>query len=175
MNQLAPLAAVILLIISLILLVPTLVLFIECCSALLPNRRLGEDTLLPRPTVAVLVPAHNESLGIRATLQTILPQLTNQDLLLVIADNCDDDTAAIARETGAMVVERQDLQRRGKGYALDFGLKFLANAPPDVVIVIDADCIVGAGAVERIARLAISRGRPVQATYLLAQPVNPKG
>lgn len=174
MNQVAFVSAAILLVVSLVLLVPTLALFVECVAALLPKRKTAWKAMLPRPKLAVLVPAHNEALGIQATLETILPELTETDLLLVIADNCDDETALIAKEAGATVVERHDLQRRGKGYALDFGLGFLAENPPEVVIIIDADCTIVPGSLEKIARLSITHCRPVQATYLLTQPTHPK-
>lgn len=176
--------------IALILFIPITVLLIECGAALFPSRRVewynlppslsggdpeGVLTPAPRPEVAVLVPAHNEAPGIGATLQTLLPQLTAQDRLVVIADNCDDKTAAVARTFGATVIERQDpdQSRRGKGYALDYGLQFITVEPPEVVVVVDADCIVHPGTIERIARLATATARPVQATYLLAQSANP--
>jgi len=191
-------------IIALGLLVPIAVLFIECSAALLPGRaELGVKSV-PRPKVAVLVPAHNEASGIGATLETILPQLTAQDRLVVIADNCSDETAAVAkrccnsysvlkalpdalvskqessqeqapgeRTLDVIVVERQDDKRRGKGYALDYGLRSIEGDPPDVVVVVDADCIVHEGTIERIAGLAVSVERPIQATYLMEQPANP--
>lgn len=165
---------IILLVIALGLLVPVAVLFIECCAALLPARPESNTSNLLRPSLAVLIPAHNEALGIGATLKTILPQLTEQDRLIVIADNCEDDTASIARNFGATVLERTDVERRGKGYALDYGLRFLEQDPPEVVILIDADCIVHTGTIDRIARKAGILGQPVQATYLMEQPANPK-
>jgi cellulose synthase/poly-beta-1,6-N-acetylglucosamine synthase-like glycosyltransferase len=171
LNQLTFPVEIALKIISFGLLIPILVLFIECCAALLP-RRPGQDYLaISRPRIGVLIPAHNEALVIETTLKSILAQLTPQDQLVVIADNCDDDTVAIARATGATVVERQDLDRRGKGYALDYGLKFLATTPPDVVIVIDADCVITPNTVERISRIAIASKRPVQAAYLIDPPL----
>lgn len=191
-------------VIALGLLVPIAVLFIECSAALLPGRaELGVKSV-PRPKVAVLVPAHNEASGIGATLETILPQLTAQDRLVVIADNCSDETAVVAkrycnreaalkaspdalvskqefsqeqtqseRTLDVIVVERQDSERRGKGYALDYGLRSIEGDPPDIVVVIDADCIVHEGTIERIAGLAVSVERSVQATYLMEQPANP--
>lgn len=159
--------------IALGLLIPVSVLFVECSAALFPNRRLVWNAIVPRPRVDVLVPAHNEATGIGATLKTLLPQLTAQDRLVVIADNCDDDTAAIARTFGTTVLERQDRDRRGKGYALDYGLRFIAANPPEVVVVVDADCVVHPGTIERITRLAAALTRPVQATYLMEQPNNP--
>ncbi len=163
-----------LLAIALGLLVPISVLFIECIAALFPSQQITSQVVVPRPRVDVLVPAHNEAAGISATLNTLLPQITAPDRLVVIADNCDDETAAIARTFGATVLERQEPVRRGKGYALDYGLRFIALNPPAVVVVIDADCVVHPGTIERIARLATTTARPVQATYLMQQPINPR-
>jgi cellulose synthase/poly-beta-1,6-N-acetylglucosamine synthase-like glycosyltransferase len=92
------------------------------------------------PRVAVLVPARNESTGILRTLKDIQSQLGPRDRLVVIADNCTDDTAAVAKAAGAEVTERSDLTHVGKGYALDWGLKFLEADPPEIVVMIDADC-----------------------------------
>lgn len=150
-----------------------LTLFVECCAALLPERRLYWAHGLARPKIGALVPAHNEALAIKATLDALFPQLAGHDQLVVIADNCDDDTADIARSTGATVIERHDADRRGKGYALDYGLKALASNPPEVVIVVDADCMVHPGTIDRIARLVATTGRPVQAVYLLDSPAQP--
>jgi cellulose synthase/poly-beta-1,6-N-acetylglucosamine synthase-like glycosyltransferase len=163
----------VLFVIALGLLVPIAVLFIECSAALLPGRSETGDVKEPRPNVAVLVPAHNEALGIGTTLDTILPQLTEQDRVVVIADNCSDETATISRRYGVTVIERQDTERRGKGYALDYGLRFIETEPPEVVVVVDADCIVREGTIDEIARLAATLARPVQATYLMEQPANP--
>lgn len=204
---------IILFVIALGLLVPIAVLFIECIAALLPDRSESWVKSVPRPRVAVLVPAHNEAAGIGTTLETILPQLTDQDRLIVIADNCTDETATIAKRCcesqiallanvgiaqeqapnertldaiapagthtktvpKAIVVERKDPdpEQRGKGYALDYGLRSIEADPPDVVVMVDADCIVQQGTIEQIACLAASVARPVQATYLMEQPANP--
>lgn len=160
-------------VIALGLLVPIAVLFIECSAALLPGCFESWDASVPRPRVAVLVPAHNEAFGIGATLETILPQLTEQDRLVVIADNCSDETAAHARKFGATVIERIDTNRRGKGYALDYGLRFIEVDPPEVVVLVDADCIVHEGAIDKIVRQAHAVARPVQSIYLMEQPTNP--
>ena len=120
--------------------------------------------------VAVLIPAHNEVARIGKTLTLLLPQLSPQDRIVVIADNCTDETAAIAREFGVTVLERQDSQRLGKGYALDYGLQFIQADPPDVVVILDADCQIEPGTIDKIASLAHNSGKPVQATYLMNQP-----
>jgi cellulose synthase/poly-beta-1,6-N-acetylglucosamine synthase-like glycosyltransferase len=164
---------IVLLAIAILLAVPIAVLFVECSAAFFTRREERGETEAPLPKVSVLVPAHNEELGIGATLETLLPQLTNKEQVVVIADNCSDKTAEIARRAGATVIERHDTKRRGKGYALDKGLRFLEANPPDVVVVVDADCIVHNGAIDQIARMAARRARPVQATYLMERPANP--
>lgn len=159
-------------VIAIVLLIPALILFVECVAALFPDRTGRGRSLSPasRPRVNVLIPAHNEEAGIRATVNTVLPQLADGDRLIVVADNCQDNTAAVARQAGATVIERQDLERRGKGYALDFGVKFMAADPPDVVMIVDADCIVEPGSVTELAQLSQQRDRPVQALYLFEVP-----
>lgn len=159
-----------LLILASVLLIPGLVLFIECIASLLPTSPKSKRLSGERPSLAVLVPAHNEASGISITIQNLLAELTPQDQLVVVADNCTDDTAAIAHRLGATVIERHDLERRGKGYALDFGVQFLAKQPPDVVVIVDADCLVQSGSIGQIARMAMAEKRPVQATYLIEAP-----
>src|SRR5262249_1951333 len=68
------------------------------------------------------------------------------------------------------VVEREDAERRGKGYALDHGVRFLAEKPPDVVVFLDADCNIGAGALDELVRGTSMSGRPLQAVYLMGTP-----
>lgn len=119
------------------------------------------------PRVAVLVPAHNESRNVLPTIACLLPQMRAGDRLLVVADNCSDDTATLAREAGATVIERHDATLRGKGYALAFGVDFLRADPPEVVMVVDADCVVSEGAVARISRESADTGCPVQMLNLM--------
>jgi glycosyltransferase involved in cell wall biosynthesis len=57
----------------------------------------------------VIVPAHNESAGILPTIEDIKRQLSPGDRLLVVADNCSDDTAAVAAAAGAEVIARDDV------------------------------------------------------------------
>src|SRR5450755_320912 len=118
--------------------VPTVVFAVEICAAsFLARRHQAPPTAHRRGTVAVLIPAHAEAKGILATLNDIKPQLRPTDRLLVVADNCTDDTAATAASEGAEVTVRSDLAKIGKGYALDWGLTHLASTPPNIVIMID--------------------------------------
>ncbi|WP_324616312.1 glycosyltransferase family 2 protein [Lusitaniella coriacea] len=163
------------LIIAIGLCVPTGVLAIECIGALWGERSIPEIPTEVRSRVAAIVPAHNEEGTIEATIQSLSAQLGNCGRAIVIADNCTDDTAAVARRLGVTVLERKDDENKGKGYALDYGVQFLAQDPPDVVVVMDADCLCGEGAIARISSLAAHRGRPVQALYLMEQPPQPQG
>lgn len=124
------------------------------------------------PRLAVLVPAHDEQDVIVATVRTIRAELRPGDRVLVVADNCSDTTAELAARAGAEVVERHDPARRGKGFALDFGVRHLAADAPDVVVIVDADSLPASGCLARIATLAASQGRPVQALYLLDLPTH---
>src|SRR5690606_34058067 len=95
-----------------------------------------------------------------------LPTMPEGGRVLVVADNCSDATAAVARRLGAEVVERFDAQQRGKGFALDCGLQALADAPPDVVVFLDADCQAAPDLVTLLSAAAIHTGRPVQGLNL---------
>ena len=132
-------------------------------SPLSPTRLAPGDV----PRVAILVPAHNESGNVLPTIACLLPQLQRDDRLLVVADNCNDDTAALARAAGALVIERHDATLRGKGYALAFGVDYLRADSPEVVMVVDADCVVSSGAVARIAVESAQTGCPVQMLNLM--------
>jgi cellulose synthase/poly-beta-1,6-N-acetylglucosamine synthase-like glycosyltransferase len=158
------------LILALVLLVPALVLCLECALAMLPSRKPTRDPGAPRPSVAVLIPAHDEELTIATAIGSVLPELAPEDRLVVIADNCSDRTPDIAREHGALVIERVEPERKSKGYALRYGLQWLAKEPPEVVVVLDADCTVSPGTVDTLARRAHESGRPVQTRYVVEFP-----
>jgi cellulose synthase/poly-beta-1,6-N-acetylglucosamine synthase-like glycosyltransferase len=148
--------------------VPTVVFVIEICAASFAVRRRETAPISQRRgTVAVLIPAHDEAKGIVATLNDIKPQLRPTDRLLVVADNCTDDTAAVAASAGAEVTVRSDLTKIGKGYALDWGLTHLASTPPEIVIMIDADCRLAENTIDRLANVCEQAQRPVQALYLM--------
>jgi glycosyltransferase involved in cell wall biosynthesis len=161
-----------LLALSLLLAVPVVVLFGEVISAVFLRRqeRSPDNEGLRRPSLAVVVPAHNEGEGLLPTILDIKAQLRVGDRLVVVADNCADNTASVAAEAGAEVTERNDSSRLGKGYALDWGVRYLSANPPAVVIVIDADCRLAAETLSRLATLCTVTHRPVQALDLMTAP-----
>lgn len=156
---------------GLLLLAAALLLLVQGFATLLPERR---DTTgsapQPAPSHVVLMPAHNEEGIIQSTAQHVMTQLGPQGRLLVIADNCTDNTASRARATGAEVSERFHATNRGKGFALAHGIAQLAQDPPQVVLVLDADCEVQPGSLDMLAVQAHARQRPVQARYDMLAP-----
>ncbi len=151
---------------AVLLCVPVMIVFVEVLVAVLFDQpRRVTDT--KRLRLAIVIPAHNEAAAIDGTVKAILPQLQSGDRLVVVADNCSDDTSAIAAAAGAEAIERSDPERRGKGYALDFGIRHLTTDPPHLVIVIDADCHTEVDAIDRLAKACVASARPVQALYLM--------
>ena len=162
-----------LVVLALGLLVPASVLLLQLAAAWplrAPAGSAAPSSAAGRPRLAVLMPAHNEAAGIVSAIEAVNAQLQAGDRLLVVADNCSDDTARVAAAAGAQVAQRSDTTRRGKGYALDFGVRQLEADPPEVVVVVDADCIVHSGALERLARACMAQQRPTQALYLMLSP-----
>lgn len=119
------------------------------------------------PPFTVLIPAHDEADGIAPVVRAVRAQLRPCDRVLVVADNCTDDTAAVAASCGAEVVERRDPSRRGKAYALAFGREALRANPTPLVIIVDADCLPTRGALPRLAAHAADRASVVQGCYVL--------
>ena len=123
--------------------------------------------------VTVLIPAHNEEDGLPATIAKLQPQLRYGDRILVVADNCSDNTASVAKELGAEVIVRLDPVKKGKGFALDFGVRHLSSNPPAIVIVLDADCTLEELAIDSLAATCNATNRPAQARYMMVAAPDP--
>ena len=93
-----------------------------------------------------IVPAHNEEMVVSNLIESLKNQTYDKNLydIYVIADNCTDNTAEVARKAGAIVFERFDPAHKTKGYALQWFLKqkIEENADYDAFFVFDADNIV---------------------------------
>ena len=116
------LLAIVLALVAVILLVPCAILLVQVMAALLPARQSVSRQPVDSSNVAIdvclLMPAHNEASGIAAVLDALLPQLGSHVRLLVVADNCTDSTAILARKAGGStgsvtVLERHDDRLRG--------------------------------------------------------------
>ncbi|MFI4869023.1 MAG: glycosyltransferase family 2 protein [Steroidobacterales bacterium] len=121
----------------------------------------------------IIVPAHNEAAGISNTIANLrqLDWPTDRYRLLVVADNCTDETAAVAGTAGATVLERIDPTLRGKGYALLAGFKRSRDdAWADAVAVVDADAEVSPNLLEAFAVRIEQGAHAVQAHYGVLNP-----
>lgn len=159
-----------LLIFAIAMAVPVLFLAVQISAAFLPTRKSELVSLSQCPRMTVVMPAHNEEAIISQTISSIMPQLPPTGRLLVVADNCTDSTAQVASRAGAEVIVRQDIERIGKGYALDHGIRALIADPPQVILFVDADCEVGGGSLVALATLCASTRRPIQARYFMLAP-----
>ena len=153
-----------------VVLPPLIALTIFILEALFGLVRLREAASPPgQPATVLLMPAHNEAPTIGAILDRLQPALAENIRLLVVADNCADDTAEVARSFGHEVIERHDTAKRGKGFALAFGRDHLladrSGWVPECVVVLDADCETDAASLSDIARTCVTRQLPVQARY----------
>ncbi|MBY0395814.1 MAG: glycosyltransferase family 2 protein, partial [Thermoleophilia bacterium] len=99
----------------------------------------------PRPRFLFVVPAHDEEAGVAETVRSLKGVAYPADRfdVTVIADNCTDATAAVARDAGAHVVERFDDQKKSKGFAIEYLIETLkaegAFDGYDALVVVDAD------------------------------------
>lgn len=113
----------------------------------------------PRLRFHVIIPAHDEESGITETVESCLRLDYPEELfeVVVIADNCRDQTAALAREAGATVMERSHPTDRSKGHALKFLFDRLLHSGSidrlDAVVIIDADTVADPGLLRRFAQI----------------------
>lgn len=119
------------------------------------------------PTTRILIPAHNEAGMIETTLDRLASIVADDVRLLVVADNCSDETAKIVRQAGHEVIERFDSHNRGKGFALAFGIDHLRVDPPKCVIIFDADCETDTASIAALAKACVAGNIVVQASYIL--------
>jgi len=158
------------LLIAAILALPVVVTAFFALEVLTGLARLRAFPLEPdrRLSVVIVIPAHDEEAVIHRTVSETLVNALDGIAVLVIADNCNDGTAERARSAGAVVVIRDDPDNRGKGYALAFARDHLRSDPPDVVVVLDADCRIDPEGLRELVASAKDNGRPAQAINLLA-------
>jgi 1,2-diacylglycerol 3-beta-glucosyltransferase len=137
-----------------------------------PKPRSGDTSL----SFAFVVPAHNEELSIAQTVHSLLAvdYPVQRRRIVVVADNCSDDTAQIAGIAGADVLVRNDTTKRGKGYALDLAFSELLEPTdssvgvPDAVVVVDADTTVSTNILQAFAARLWEGEHALQATYRVA-------
>jgi cellulose synthase/poly-beta-1,6-N-acetylglucosamine synthase-like glycosyltransferase len=141
--------------------------------ALFSGRRPSRHGDGPRRRFVIIVPAHDEAGGIGPTLSSLhaLDYPIELRRIRAIADNCTDDTAAVAATAGAEVWERRDPGARGKGHALAFAFaRTLEEGWADGLVVVDADTTVSPNLLECFSAALNSGGRCLQAEYGVRNP-----
>ncbi|MDP2340073.1 MAG: glycosyltransferase family 2 protein [Deltaproteobacteria bacterium] len=146
-------------------LLPTLYL---AFLALLAGRHRPVLTTSRTTRFAFVVPAHNEETGIGSTVASLLAVDWPRELvdIIVVADNCSDGTAVVARAAGATVLVRENKELRGKGYALELGFAHvLKETRADAVVVVDADTIASHNLLVCFATRIAAGAMAMQAEY----------
>ncbi len=121
--------------------------------------------------IAVLIPAHNEAELLPRCLASLAAQTYPADRcrVVVVADNCDDDTAIVARSAGAEVMVREEPGLPGKGRALRWAMdRLIAEpAPADGIAVVDADSVAAPGLIAGLEAVMAAGAEAVQGEYLV--------
>lgn len=161
--------------------IPLLVFSLECLLSMFSDRDgeasdsvdRSDDVEIPDPSLVVMIPAHDEETEIGETVRSISSQLRPGDRIVVVADNCTDNTAAYARRAGAEVFVRSDTSRRGKSFAQRYGLKrLIAEGRPELLLLYDSDVTLEPATIERLRRKAVTTERPIQGRYLILPPAD---
>lgn len=147
---------------------PLLYLVAATCAALLGQPRASPASR--RRRIVIVIPAHNEELLIADTVTNVRQQDYPADAMLVfvIADNCTDLTATLARGAGARVFERSG--NPGKGQGLHDALQLLEAEDWDAFLVIDADSHLHPGALSALNDAIEAGGRALQIRYGVLNP-----
>ncbi|KHA59182.1 hypothetical protein NL53_17735 [Vibrio variabilis] len=158
-----------LLLLSSLLLIPVTVIFIQVLLAVVYKKESTKYsyTIDADYTACILIPAHDEEVGLTRTIRSVKPYLSKNHYILVVADNCSDNTSSIAIENLVETIERTDATLKGKCYALEYGFQYLKDKNPDVVVVIDADCELTTEGLDSLVTLCAKEQRPVQCLDLM--------
>lgn len=159
-----------------LILLPYLGLILVAAVTALISRRVDRTPAAPGTRFLVVIPAHDEEPGISATIRSCLAIAYPRDLfeVLVIADNCSDETASVARGDGATVVERNDPAKKSKGHAIQYLIDWLQEsgrlARLDALVVIDADTTVDPNLLQAFAGSMEAGADWIQCFYSVANP-----
>jgi len=143
----------------------TLWLAVLTLAGLVPASRPRQQPAVGR--IAFVVPAHNEESRLGRTLASLQAECRRDGdaEVIVVADNCTDATTEVGRQGGARVLVRNDLAKRGKGYALDHAFGRLLREDFRYFVVVDADSELDAGFLDAMRRHFAAGADVVQARY----------
>ncbi len=170
---------------ELMLALPILYLCIVSVSAMLAANKRKITPCLSSPRLlltsfAILIPAHNETDVLDMLLESLaaLDYPKDKYTVFVVADNCTDATADLARATGWVhVYERADQEKRGKGYALNWLLQQLKQDRLiyDAYVILDADSVVDPTFLLAMHDRLLQGARALQACYTVLNATESPG
>jgi cellulose synthase/poly-beta-1,6-N-acetylglucosamine synthase-like glycosyltransferase len=136
-------------------------------AAFLPNQR---PTKQQFHRFIILIPAHDEKLQIAETVIQARQQHYPKSLyrVIVIADNCTDNTAELARSAGAEVIERTG--NPGKGQALYDAIGQLESSDWDAILFLDADSKLHTNALNALDSRISGGSKAIQLLYGISNP-----
>jgi cellulose synthase/poly-beta-1,6-N-acetylglucosamine synthase-like glycosyltransferase len=115
--------------------------------------------------LAVVIPAHNEETSISRCVESLRVSADHSVKVYVVAHNCTDLTAQLAKSAGAEVLVYDDPEAIGKGHVLRFGFQHSIQCGADAVLVVDADSVVSVNLLPAV-QSAFSQGvEAVQCRY----------
>ncbi|MGH8542278.1 MAG: glycosyltransferase family 2 protein [Gammaproteobacteria bacterium] len=145
-------------------------LFLLIAHVVLPERVVRRHD--PMTKIAIVIPAHNEEL----LLQKLIESASSQDYphelfsIIVVADNCTDNTVDVARQNGAIVLERADIENRGKGYAIKWALETINMDQYNAVFIIDSDSVMSSKVLLHLDGMIQEGKRVIQCYNGIANP-----
>ncbi|MDT8368311.1 MAG: glycosyltransferase family 2 protein [Longimicrobiales bacterium] len=152
-----------------VLLLPTLS---DLISLVTPARTVDRARDGEVPRLLFLVPAHDEELLLGRCLWSVLAvdHPLERTRVLVVADNCTDSTAAVARACGVECLERTDTRNPGKPRALAWALKQISLDQIDGIVILDADSLVDVGYARALPAADRLRTRVIQGYNDVSNP-----
>ncbi|MBC2714605.1 MAG: glycosyltransferase [Desulfobacteraceae bacterium] len=120
----------------------------------------------------IVIPAHNEELFIQRILKSIVEQNYPVELfnIIVVADNCTDNTATIASGENIEVLIRKNTKDYGKGHAIKYALDNSDNYDYDALFIIDADSVINKNGLASLNRQILNGKRIIQCNNAVANP-----
>ena len=158
--------------VAVVLLIPTLSDAISAMALLRPARHGPSAGAGDMPQLLFLVPAHDEALLIESCVQSLrqIQYPESAYRVVVVADNCTDDTAQLARASGAQCLVRTNPSQPGKPHAIAWALSQLTIRDYDAVVIVDADTVVEREFASELAHSAPLADKAVQGYNGVSNP-----
>lgn len=150
-------------------------LYFLAALSLMPSSK-GNHSPKPETKFVILIPAYNEARVIEIPLKSIKNLNYPKTLYetIVIADNCTDETAKIVTDNGVRCLKRNDREKKGKGFALQWAFEYLKKKKAfhmyDAFVIIDADTIVDPNFLKEMDKKIAGKEKAIQGYYDVINP-----